>query len=45
MSALTVLKYKYRSKFNVEKEMRVVVTNLDPNVKVIIYSKQTHCSH
>jgi hypothetical protein len=44
-SAVAVLKSKYRSKLNVEKEMRVAVTTLIPNFEKLINEKQTHCSH
>ncbi|XP_022162791.1 protein FAM200A-like [Myzus persicae] len=43
--AVAVLKSKYRSKLNVEKEMRVAVTTLIPNFKKLINEKQAHCSH
>jgi len=44
-SAVAVLKSKYRSKLNVEKEMRVAVTTLIPNFEKLINEKQAHCSH
>lgn len=43
-SAVAVLKSKYRSKLNVEKEMRVAVTTLIPNFEKLINEKQAHCS-
>ena len=43
-SAIAVLKSKYRSKLNVEKEMRVAVTTF-PNFEKLINEKQAHCSH
>ncbi|XP_008189601.1 zinc finger BED domain-containing protein 5-like, partial [Acyrthosiphon pisum] len=44
-SAVAVLKSKYRSKLNVEKEMHVAVTTLIPNFEKLINEKQAHCSH
>jgi len=44
-SAVAVLKSKYWSKINVEKEMRVAVTTLIPNFEKLINEKQAHCSH
>lgn len=44
-SAVAVLKSKYRSKLNIEKEMRVAVTTLLPNFEEILNKKQAHCSH
>ncbi|XP_008186759.1 zinc finger BED domain-containing protein 5-like [Acyrthosiphon pisum] len=44
-SVVAVLKSKYRSKLNVEKEMRVAVTTLIPNFEKLINEKQAHCSH
>jgi len=43
--AVAVLKSKYRSKLNVEKEMRVAVTTLIPNFEKLINEKQAHSSH
>jgi hypothetical protein len=44
-SAVAVLKSKYRSKLNVEKEMRVAVSTLIPNFEKLRNEKQAHCSH
>ncbi|XP_060872696.1 zinc finger BED domain-containing protein 5-like [Metopolophium dirhodum] len=44
-SAVAVLKSKYRSKLNIEKEMRVAVTTLLPNFEELLNRKQAHCSH
>jgi len=44
-SAVAVLKSKYRSKLNIEKEMRVAVTTLLPNFEELLNKKQAHCSH
>lgn len=44
-SAVAVLKSKYRSRLNIEKEMRVAVTTLLPNFEELLNGKQAHCSH
>jgi hypothetical protein len=44
-SAVAVLKSKYRSKFNVEKEMHVAVTTLISNFEKLINDKQSYCLH
>jgi hypothetical protein len=44
-SALAVIKTKYRSKVNVEKEMRIAISKLEPRFEHIIKHKQAHPSH
>lgn len=44
-SALAVIKTKYRSRLNVEKEMRVAVSNLVPRFEELVMKKQAHPSH
>ncbi|XP_025407116.1 zinc finger BED domain-containing protein 5-like [Sipha flava] len=44
-SAVAVIKSKYRSKINVEKEMRVAVSSLIPRFEKICSDVQAHSSH
>lgn len=44
-SALAVIKSKYRSKINVEQEMRVAVSNLIPRFEKMCGDHQAHPSH
>ncbi|KAF0711438.1 zinc finger BED domain-containing protein 5-like [Aphis craccivora] len=44
-SAVAVIKSKYRSKINVEKEMRVEVSSLIPRFEKICSDVQAHPSH
>lgn len=44
-SAVAVIKNKYRSKINVEKEMRVAISNLEPRFEKLCSEKQAHPSH
>lgn len=44
-SAVAVIKNKYRSKINVEKEMRVVISKLEPRYEKLCSEKQAHPSH
>ncbi|XP_008190240.1 protein FAM200A-like [Acyrthosiphon pisum] len=39
-SALTVIKNKYRTKLNVESDLRVAVSNIKPNMETIISKAQ-----
>jgi len=43
-SALAVIKTKYRSKVNVEKEMRIAISKLEPRFEHIMKHKQAHPS-
>jgi hypothetical protein len=43
--AVAVLKSKYRSKFDIEKEMRVAITVLLLNFEELLNGKQAHCLH
>lgn len=44
-SAITVLKFKYRSKLIVEKETGVAVSTLLSNFEALMNGKQALCSH
>ena len=44
-STFTVMKSKYRSKINVEKEMRVAVSSLIPRFEKMCGDKQVRPSH
>ncbi|VVC45986.1 HAT, C-terminal dimerisation domain [Cinara cedri] len=44
-SDLLYIKNKYRSRLNVESDLRLKVTNLEPDIDVIIRSKQHQSSH
>ncbi|CAK1599788.1 unnamed protein product [Parnassius mnemosyne] len=44
-SAIAVIKNKYRSKINVEKEMRVAISKLEPRFEKLCSEKQAHPSH
>jgi hypothetical protein len=44
-SAVVVIKSKYRSKINVEKEMRVAVSKMLPCFELLCHGKQAHLSH
>ncbi|CAK1583466.1 unnamed protein product [Parnassius mnemosyne] len=44
-SAVTVIKNKYRSKINVEKDMRVAISKLEPRYEKLCSEKQAHPSH
>lgn len=44
-SAVAVIKTKYRSKVNVEKEMRIAISKLVPRFEYLMNSKQAHPSH
>ncbi|CAK1582494.1 unnamed protein product [Parnassius mnemosyne] len=44
-SAVAVIKNKYGSKINVEKEMRVVISKLEPRFEKLCSEKQAHPSH
>lgn len=42
---IIVIKTKYRSKLNVEKEMRIAISKLEPRFEFIMEHKQAHPSH
>ncbi|CAK1595799.1 unnamed protein product [Parnassius mnemosyne] len=44
-SAVAVIKNKYRSKINVEKEIRVAISKLEPRFEKLCSEKQAHPSH
>jgi len=44
-SALTYLKNKYRTKLNVENDLRLALTNITPRIDSICETKQAHPSH
>lgn len=44
-SAVACLKTKYRSKLNIEHELRVAISSLQPRFEKICSGKQAHCSH
>ncbi|VVC39621.1 Ribonuclease H-like domain,HAT, C-terminal dimerisation domain,Domain of unknown function DUF4371 [Cinara cedri] len=44
-SDLLYIKNKYRSRLNVESDLRLKVTNLEPDIDVIVRSKQHQSSH
>lgn len=44
-SAVAVIKNKYRSKLNLEKEMRVAISKLEPRFEKLCSEKQAHPSH
>lgn len=44
-SAVAVIKNKYRSKIDVEKEMRVAISKLEPRFQKLCSEKQAHPSH
>jgi hypothetical protein len=44
-SAVVVIKSKYRSKINIEKEMRVTVSKMLPRFELLCHGKQAHPSH
>ncbi|XP_025194221.1 zinc finger BED domain-containing protein 5-like [Melanaphis sacchari] len=44
-SALTIIKIKYRTKLNVESDLKVAVSNIKPNMKSIIAQVQAQVSH
>jgi len=44
-SALVVIKTKYRSKVNVEKEMRIAISKLEPRFEHIMKHKQADPFH
>ncbi|XP_022168645.1 protein FAM200A-like [Myzus persicae] len=44
-SALTVIKNKYRTKLNLESDLRVAVSNIKPNMETIISKAQAQVSH
>jgi hypothetical protein len=44
-SAVAVIKSKYRSKINVEKEMRLAISKIQPRFEKLCQSKQAHPTH
>ena len=42
-SAVAVIKSKYRNKIDIEREMRVAISNIAPRFDKI--NQQAHCSH
>lgn len=44
-SSLTYLKNKFRSKLNVEDDLRLYLTKLEPNIEELCKRKQAHPSH
>lgn len=44
-SAVAALKTKYRSQLNIEHDLRVAVSNLQPRFEMLCSAKQAHCSH
>ncbi|CAI6352993.1 unnamed protein product [Macrosiphum euphorbiae] len=44
-SSLTYVKCKYRNKLNVEDDLRLYVTKLEPNIDKLCQQKQAHASH
>ena len=42
-SAVAVIKSKYHNKFDIEREMRVTISNIAPRFDKI--EQQAHCSH
>jgi len=44
-SVLAVIKSKYRWKMNIEKEMRIAISRLEPRFEHIMEHKQAHPSH
>jgi hypothetical protein len=44
-SAVASLKSKYRNKLQLEKELRVAISNVEPNLQRLCATKQAHVSH
>ena len=44
-SAVAVIKSKYRNKIDIEREMRVAISNIAPRFDKISVEQQAHCSH
>ena len=44
-SAVAVIKSKYRSKINVEREMRLAISKIQPRFEKLCRSKQAHPAH
>ncbi|XP_025422537.1 zinc finger BED domain-containing protein 5-like [Sipha flava] len=44
-STLTIIKNKYRSRLNIEADIRVAVSNIKPNIKSIMSKMQAQVSH
>ncbi|XP_025420945.1 protein FAM200A-like [Sipha flava] len=44
-STLTIIKNKYRFRLNVEADLKVVVSNIKPNIELIMSTMQAQVSH
>ena len=44
-SAVAVIKSKYRNKIDIEREMRVAISNIAPRFDKMCREQQAHCSH
>ena len=44
-SAVAVIKLKYRNKIDIEREMRVAISNIAPRFDKMYIEQQAHCSH
>lgn len=44
-SAVAVFKSKYRNTIDVEREMRVAISNIEPRFEKLCMKQQAHCSH
>ena len=44
-SAVAVIKSKYRNKIDIEREMRVALSNTAPRFNKMCIEQQAHCSH
>ena len=44
-SAVAVIKSKYRNKIDIERDMRVAISNIAPRFNKICIEQQAHCSH
>ena len=44
-SAVAVIKSKYRNKTDIEREMRVAISNTAPRFNKMCIEQQAHCSH
>ena len=44
-SAVAIIKSKYRNKIDIEREMRVAISNIAPHFDEMCIEQQPHCSH
>jgi len=44
-SAVAVIKSKYRNKIDIERDMRVAISNIAPRFDITCIEQQAHCSH